>query len=1628
MLGLRPSCSKKRPAVRRIGKSLRVEALEDKRLLTVITVNSFADNTTTDGFITLREAILAANADLAVGDAPAGNGTDTIRFSQSVFNVLRTIDIALGGQFEISEALMIEGPGKDLLTIDGNDASRLFLISDGDAQTSQEVIVKDLTLKRGRIDGPGGAILNHESLHLESAQVLDSTTTIERDVNGIPLNTGDGGGIASWGSLFLDNVIVAGNTAGLDLSPDPFEIPPQLKSPGGGIAIYLGPEEVLAIEDSLLAENRAGVGGGLFAENDQNIAAIDYESTISLTAVEILNTQITSNVASVSSGGFSVSIHTGEVLMEQSVISFNTAVLRGNGGGRLNVGVNLAIDPVDSTGFTASALFDRLAVHGNRGDAFSPDIDHHDLFGGGGLDLVTRGPLTISNSTIAGNKSLFFGGIRHNDEGTAARQATGGYPLEIVNSTISNNTAESFGAGTFEGVMRHCTVTDNVARIFNDTEFQGYRDDSNFARFDGGLFGGGGLRGRPAQDFELENSIVAGNHQRVLGSVLFGGTTWNIQDLILLGGQSFDAPDLFFFGSDLELEAIDDPDYCLIGSNIGTNFSSAYAANSHGSLIGGAVPIDPRLMPLHDNGGFILPDGTHIFTHRPECMSPAVDAGDPVFSSSNLPTYAGVVYGSDERGPSNRPRVYDVQDIDNGGLIDMGAFELSPPNLASLAADFDDDGDVDSVDLTIWRNNFGLRTATSADGDADGDGDVDAMDLDVWRLQFGANTPTSGKDADFNNDGLITATDFLIWQQHLGLTTAANGDGDADGDGDVDGNDFLIWQRELGMVLDQNCAHWIENMFVLDNFLDLTLLGKIVVSTLEDENDGDYSLGDLSLREALVIANSLTGADEIVFANHLAGTITLSGTSLWVTSSVEIIGPGADLLTIDANGATGTGGAGQVFAVNNGNSTLIDVTIRGLTVTGGDLSHTFEGSGIYSVENLTLDGVAVVGNVGGRSGGGLYHGGTGGLTILNSTFDENSAAWGGGAVVATTGSISIKSSTFSNNDAVTVSGMSGSGIGGGLYLKNNSSGDVAKIANSTFSGNDAEAHAGAIIVDNAYAVLVNDTIAFNDGAGTTGGVWRYSGGLTLHNTIVAKNTIGGTTNSDVAGTLVASSSYNLFGAGVNGQTLTGSGNQIGSPSLPGLIDPKLETLANNGGPTKTHRLQTDSPALDAADITNAAFAGLAADQRGFNRIVYLPGASGTYVDVGAYEYGLIVTSNSAALNTTFSRNSLTLRDALSISATITTATVDQIEFASALGTITLSGTSLWVTSSVEIIGPGADLLTIDANGATGAGGTGQVFAVNNGNSTLLDVTIRGLTVTGGDQSHAFEGSGIYSLENLTLDEVVVTGNVGGRSGGGLYHAGTGNLTILNSTFDNNSAAWGGGAAVNTTGSVTISGSTFSNNDAVTVSTLGGSGGGAGLYLQNNSSGNPAKITNSTFSGNVAESWVGGIVVDNAYAVLTNNTIAFNDGGGTTGGVWRYSGGLTLHNTIVAKNTIGGTTNSDVAGTLVASSSYNLFGAGVNGQTLTGSGNQIGSPSLPGLIDPKLDPLADNGGPTKTHRLQDDSTAIDAGSNLIALDLVFDQRGHNRLADGYPDDLTVADIGAFELSVDEYFRILPFWVA
>ena len=81
-------------------------------------VNSTADNVAVDGYVTLREAILAANSNTAVGDAHAGSSstTDVIVFSSSLNGQTINLAAALASS-PISETADGHWSGANQLTI-----------------------------------------------------------------------------------------------------------------------------------------------------------------------------------------------------------------------------------------------------------------------------------------------------------------------------------------------------------------------------------------------------------------------------------------------------------------------------------------------------------------------------------------------------------------------------------------------------------------------------------------------------------------------------------------------------------------------------------------------------------------------------------------------------------------------------------------------------------------------------------------------------------------------------------------------------------------------------------------------------------------------------------------------------------------------------------------------------------------------------------------------------------------------------------------------------------------------------------------------------------------------------------------------------------------------------------------------------------------------------------------------------------------------------------------------------------------------------------------------------------------------------------------------------------------------
>jgi VCBS repeat-containing protein len=320
-----------------------------------------------------------------------------------------------------------------------------------------------------------------------------------------------------------------------------------------------------------------------------------------------------------------------------------------------------------------------------------------------------------------------------------------------------------------------------------------------------------------------------------------------------------------------------------------------------------------------------------------------------------------------------------------------------------------------------------------------------------------------------------------------------------------------------------------------------------------------------------------------------------------------------------------------------------------------------------------------------------------------------------------------------------------------------------------------------------------------------------------------------------------------------------------------------------------------------------------------------------------------------------------------------------------------------------------------SNNRTGDGGQGTLNAgdgggiysasaeiTRNGFLTVLRTTVTDNTVGTNQRG---DGGGIISHdEQFVLDSSVVSGNTAWRAGGVELEIAR-SSSISNSTISGNTATAGGAGGLYVTTSsdhlisgTVISGTTISANQAPNSNQFDG---GGGIINE----GQIDAIINSTISGNSTNAVGGGIANYDNIGRIVNVTIASNTGS-DGGGLYHMNfvnftpviGELT--NTLIADNTATTTLNEDfVQLGVVTTAGNNLIETRSGNSTVNGvNGNIVG-------IDPKLGPLANNGGPTQTQALLSGSAAINAGTAAGAP--TTDQRGLPR-----PSGSAV-DIGAFE---------------
>jgi CSLREA domain-containing protein len=597
----------------------------------------------------------------------------------------------------------------------------------------------------------------------------------------------------------------------------------------------------------------------------------------------------------------------------------------------------------------------------------------------------------------------------------------------------------------------------------------------------------------------------------------------------------------------------------------------------------------------------------------------------------------------------------------------------------------------------------------------------------------------------------------------------------------------------------------------------LTPAKAAYASTYTVTNLSDSGTG--SLRSAITSANT-DPAGTIVFASGLTGTITLQSSlpNVALTSgSMTITGPGANKLAISGQGKY------QVLVIVKGTATISGVTITdGFVAAGG--GYTTDpgwGAAFYTAAGTTLNlqNDVLTNNVtAGGGGGAILSEGT--LNITGSTFSGNSVtSTDGGAGIFNIGILTVSGSTFSYNTAVN-EGSAIVNYGGGPV-------GTATIVNSTFANNVVPpgGGGGAIYNQSGATLTVRDS-TFSGNLPTTGGSLANAGTMTLSDNIFAEP--NSTSYQCTADALPASQCPpNPSGPDANGN--------FDEPAT----SLNLLPLGYYGGLNQTMLPQVGSALIcggETAGAKTTSGATLTGDERGFGLD---PSCATGKVDAGAVQANYLIVTTTADPGTGSCGATCALRDAITEANAVGHADID---FAPAVtGTITLGSELPVISGEADIVGPGANALTVSGNNAT------PIFGVTSG---TLDIS--GLTIANGKS--ASNGGAIANTSGLvTLSNAYLSGNSATSDGGAINNGGT--LLVSDSTFSGNKAVLG--SAIYNTGAVGLEYSTVAGNAASSA---------GGIY---NNSGSILTAASSTFAGNSGGTGAG---IDNLGALSMTNSI------------------------------------------------------------------------------------------------------------------------------------------------------------
>ncbi len=820
--------------------------------------------------------------------------------------------------------------------------------------------------------------------------------------------------------------------------------------------------------------------------------------------------------------------------------------------------------------------------------------------GNGGVVLVDNATATFSNCVL-NNSFANIGGLV---AGTASST------ISIVNCTLSGSSATAGGGAVYSAggtlSIRSSTLSGNIT---------------------GPSGSGGAVVVGAASAATIINSTLSGNtagaHGGAIrtsaaftGQLLVRNTTITLNSVVSSTGSgrgvsvggaggsviidsTIVAQNAGGAGSTSDVSGTIQAGYSLFGT------TDAATITGNGNFKGTNMsPVNAKLGPLADNGGPTL-------THMPADDSPVCEAG------------------VDQDAQTEDQRGFGYARLENYAT-DIGAVETL--NFKPMAANIDVIVDEASPNTTFQFTvtYFDPRGSMLVDYSSLGTGDL----------------YIPGPNGYFEYPTFISATPGADAQSIVAtyeIPVPANGKAGWD----VSDNGVYALIALPNEVFDKDTPTPNAGDTVAFAFLICDIADVYIVDEASEVVDMKYGFGELSFREAVLLANNDGKASKIKFSNTIfagSSTISMTGGEYKLDAAVTIIGPTAPL-TLDAGGTsrifrTTAAAAGAEFSIS-------DLTLAHGSVNG-------DGGGIFfDAGKLNLDRVTVTNCQSTNYGGGIYAKAAGVVVSLtDSQVTNNSTTISGGGISlygdssVATGRLNLLRSTIADNSStaigagisINVGGFSisdcaltGNNAGNGIYSPRGGAIEVNTwatllptpqftIRNSTLSDNIAyklffgtqhEGYGGAIAFFQGPAMLdISNSTIVNNSTGFGGGGLNIlsQANLNLTSSIVAGNlSVTGPPDISFSGTIQGSS--NLIGvADVGGFTLQ-PGNLSGTKAAP--LDAKLGPLADNGGPTKTHALLPGSPAINAGINSS----GLLLDQRGTGFARNVNGA----VDIGAFE-------------------------------------------------------------------------------------------------------------------------------------------------------------------------------------------------------------------------------------------------------------------------------------------------------------------------------------------------------------------------------------------------------------------------